>query len=91
VEGHADVVTEVTARDALALYRDGCRCRILWVDPPFIGAAMSAKKGSSAKSSAKSKKAVSKRSLRDLEVMNDKSKNIRGGAVLKTSFSTKRI
>ena len=52
---------------------------------------MSAKKGSSAKSSAKSKKAVSKRSLRDLEVMNDKSKNIRGGAVLKTSFSTKRI
>jgi hypothetical protein len=44
---------------------------------------MTAKKGSSAKSSAKSTKAVSKRSLRDLEVMNDKSKNIKGGAIKK--------
>jgi hypothetical protein len=49
---------------------------------------MSAKKGSSAKSSAKSTKAVSKRSLRDLEVMNDKSKNIKGGAMKKRDRST---
>jgi hypothetical protein len=46
---------------------------------------MSTKKGSSAKSSAKSAKPASKRSLRDLEVMNDKSKNIKGGAAKKIS------
>jgi hypothetical protein len=44
---------------------------------------MSAKKGSSAKSTGKPTKAVSKRSLRDLDVANDKSKNIKGGEFIK--------
>ncbi len=44
---------------------------------------MAAKKGSSAKRAAKSTKSVSKRSLRDLGVMNDKSRNVKGGAMKK--------
>ena len=44
---------------------------------------MTAKKGSAAKRTAKSTKTVSKRSLRDLGVMNDKSRNIKGGALKK--------
>lgn len=44
---------------------------------------MPAKKAGSAKRSAKPSKTVSKRSLRDLAVMNDKSRNIKGGVVKK--------
>lgn len=44
---------------------------------------MSAKKGSSAKGTAKSTKPATNRSLRDLEMLNDKSKNIKGGVAKK--------
>jgi hypothetical protein len=42
-----------------------------------------AKKGSTSRSSAKSAKAGTKRTLRDLAIANDKSRNIKGGATKK--------
>jgi hypothetical protein len=46
---------------------------------------MSTKKGGSSKTTGKGTKAVSKKSLANLEVMNDKSKNIKGGAMKKVN------